>query len=578
MQNKRLKTARKRVALAMLVALVSQASSPNAHAELVEASISDASHVVTAQALSPQDPNAAPPAPAAQATPSVPGTPSAPASPGDGSAATPDQPDAPPTISEPFADPLANQTPGAFPPPTAPSPNLGAGAAGLGLSSSLGVTAGSASFAPTMMGDLFGGGVSIIGASQETTRSFFSQGTIISGSGNSAVLAFDFGSGTPNDIFTDAGTGVDTSGDGQVDQFDILEPLPPTDAPTSPGPGFVYQAGQAVFTGSNTSSAPANGAFTDGDFWFIKYSYVSDVFANGSEGIVIAGPDSATRRTKLSENFSPDLRDRVFFNYNFFNDAFGGLGDVSRYVLGLERIVFDDVMSVEVRLPMAGTLTSHQQADSPGDRSFELGNMTLVGKFLLLKSDDLTWTAGSGVTAPLADDARLMRGDNELLRIENEGIHFLPFMGLLKRFDRRTYFQAYTQFDFDANGNPVAVNLGGGPLQDIGTFSDSALAHVDLSGHRVIYQNRRPSSILKALIANAELHYTGTLQESDVVSGGGVTVANLKGNFNIVNATFGAHLLLGKNLVVTPGMAVPLRDGLDEQFDYEALLQMNYYR
>lgn len=174
------------------------------------------------------------------------------------------------------------------------------------------------------------------------------------------------------------------------------------------------------------------------------------------------------------------------------------------------------------------------------------------------------------------DVARLLSGSNELLRIENEAVHLLPFIGLLHRLDRRTFLQAYTQLDVDVQGNPVLANLSGGPLQGIGRFTDSTLAHADVSAHRVVYENRRPSSLLKGVIANAELHYTGTLQDSDNVAGPGVVVTNLKDNFNIVNATFGAHLLLGDHIVVTPGMSVPLRDGLDKQFDYEAILQVNY--
>ena len=77
---------------------------------------------------------------------------------------------------------------------------------------------------------------------------------------------------------------------------------------------------------------------------------------------------------------------------------------------------------------------------------------------------------------------------------------------------------------------------------------------------------------------NAELHYTGTLEESDIVQGGGLTYTNLKRNFNIVNATLGAHLVTAKNFVITPGMTVPLRDGLYKQFDYEAIVQVNYLR
>jgi hypothetical protein len=46
----------------------------------------------------------------------------------------------------------------------------------------------------------------------------------------------------------------------------------------------------------------------------------------------------------------------------------------------------------------------------------------------------------------------------------------------------------------------------------------------------------------------------------------------------VVNATAGLHLVLRNNLIVTPAMSVPLRDGLDEQFDYEAIVHLNYLR
>jgi len=563
MRSKRTTKFAKRYALALFLGLVTQSASGTAWGQLVDASINNASEVVRAQATAPQD----------TAVPLGPNAPGQPAPLSGAPAAA-----APPAISEPFANPLANQTPNAFTPPAPAAPNRNIGAAGRGLSASLGVTADSFSSAPTMMGDFFGGGVSMVGKPQSIETSFFSAGTILSGSGSTALLAFDFGSGTPNDIFTASGTGVDISGDLQIDQFDLLEPIPPTDAPTSPGQGFLFAGGQAIFTNSITGTAPVNGNFANGQFWFVKYSYVSQGLGVGNQSVIIAGPDAATRRVKLSENFSPEVRDRFFFNYNFFNDAFGGLGDVSRYVLGFERVMIDDLMSVEVRLPMAGTLSSTQQLDQPGGRDFELGNATVVSKFVLLRSNDYILTGGVGATIPLADDAKLLRGTDELLRIENESVHVLPFLGLLRRYDRRTAFQAYTQFDFDVNGNPILENLAGGPLDRIGRFNDSSLAHVDISAHRTVYESRRSTSKLKAVIANAELHYTGTLQRSDAVAGNGIVVTDLKNNFNILNATVGAHLLVGKNIVVTPGMSVPLRDGLDEQFDYEALLQVNYLR
>lgn len=505
-----------------------------------------------------------------------------------------------PPIRDEFADPLSsaqgatpgaqpiNPTPFNTPPPfnsQTPLPNRGLRSGGLGLNQSLGVTAGSFSAAPTMMGDLFGGGVSIVNISRPVTTNFFSQGTVLAGSSfpdsvQDVTIAFDFGSGTPNDLFTAAGTGVDRSGDGFVDQFGLLEPIPPTDAPTSPGEGFVFNGGSATYVGKTptTNTNAANGQFQDGDFWYISYSYALENAGNGAAGIVVAGPDVATRRSKLSENFSPELRDRVFFNYSFFNDAFGGLGDVSRYVLGFEKILLQDAFSVEVRLPMAGTYSSRQQIDRGNERDFELGNLTLIGKALLLRTPGYTVTTGLGLTLPIADDARLLLGERELLRIENQSVHLLPFLGVLHRFNDDTSFQAYSQLDFDLNGNPVLANLDGGPLRGIGRFNDATLLHLDASVHRVVFRTDDPRYSLKSVIANAELHYTGTLQDADNVSGDGVAVTDLKRNFNILNATFGAHLLVGRSLVVTPAMSVPLRDGLDKQFDYEAILQLAYMR
>ena len=80
------------------------------------------------------------------------------------------------------------------------------------------------------------------------------------------------------------------------------------------------------------------------------------------------------------------------------------------------------------------------------------------------------------------------------------------------------------------------------------------------------------------MLLNAEVHYTGTLNEPDVVRDGSLVYSNLQRHFNIVNATFGSHLVLPNNIVVSPAMAIPLRGGLDKQFDYEAIVQLNYLR
>jgi hypothetical protein len=83
---------------------------------------------------------------------------------------------------------------------------------------------------------------------------------------------------------------------------------------------------------------------------------------------------------------------------------------------------------------------------------------------------------------------------------------------------------------------------------------------------------------VRQVIGNAELHYTGSLEDADIVRGPGFEITDLARRFDIVNATFSQHWVLANNVVITPGIAVPLSSGTDKQFDFEAILQLNYLR
>lgn len=429
-----------------------------------------------------------------------------------------------------------------------------------------------------MIGDFFGGPVSTFRGNVVISFTGYSAGTITGGlpGAANASLAFEFGSDvTPNDVFT-TGTGSDLAPDGFADSFAILEPLPPNDALTSPGPGFTFDGGTAVYTNNTTSTTPQTGQFQNGEQWYISYSYSQNIGPD-DPGRPAPGPGVATRRIKISENFSPEVRNRCIANYHFFNDAFGGLGDVSRYVVGAERIIYEDLVSLEARLPLAGTYGSTQRLERAEARDFELGNAALILKGVLLRDRNYIWSGGVGVSIPFADDTRIQSGGRNLLVVENETVHLLPFSALLLNLSRRTSFQLFTQLDVAANGDPVYGDLTGTSLPKLGVFNDSTLLYVDAAISHVLYENPRARRI-RQLIANAEIHYSGTLQESDFVQNNGITFTNLSRHFDVVNATAGMHFVLANNLVITPGMSIPLRDGFDKQFDYEANVQVNLIR
>ncbi|GAA4463931.1 hypothetical protein [Novipirellula rosea] len=508
---------------------------------------------------------------------------------------------APPTLDLPTAEAgsnAGNDSGNAQPEqvqPLAPLPDFSAPTAGDFDSSQFdanpgfsdfGATRGSYSFDPTIIGDFFGGGFSSFQGTQTITFSHLLPGNIqpggSPGSPNS-IIAFEAGNDVPhNDIFT-TGTGFDSSGNGSIDTFFLTEPLPTSDTPTSPGPGFVFDPSTATAVHSAGAANPPSqndspAIYFDGDKWFVTYSYTGEVSGTGTTSIPVPGPGVSTRRVKVAENFSPAIRHRIYLNYSFFNDAFGGLGDISRYTLGVEKVLFEDLFSVEFRLPTAATYGSTQTLGARQDRNFEIGNLTIIPKALLSFSDHYIWSAGLGISVPTADDTRLRSSSGQdLLVVENESVHLLPFSGLLYRVSEDVTLQTYIQLDIAANGDPIRGNRINNTLPVIGKFTDSTLMHLDVAATRSIYRNGNPNAgwIQQALL-NTELHYTATLQESDVVTAGGLRYSNLANHFNIVNATAGIHLLVNDKCVVTPAISIPLRDGLDEQFDYEAMVQINY--
>ncbi len=452
--------------------------------------------------------------------------------------------------------------------------------------SDFGATQGSFSSTPTVIGDFFGGGFSGFQGTQTVTFAHLLPGNIQAGGSPgspNSIIAFEIGGDFPHDDIFTTGTGFDSSGNGAIDTFFLAEPLPTSDAPTSPGPGFVFDPSTATAVHSEGAANPLSQEespvfYFDGDKWFVTYSYKGEVGGPGTAPIPVPGPGVSTRRVKVAENFSPAIRHRVYLNYSFFNDAFGGLGDISRYTLGVEKVMFEDLISVEFRLPTAATYGSTQTVGTREDRNFEIGNLTIIPKAVLSFDRNYMWSVGVGISVPTADDTRLRNGNGQdLLVVENESVHLLPFTGLLYRINEDISFQSYMQLDIAANGDPIRGNRINDTLPVIGKFNDSTLMHLDVAATRSIYRNQDPNSgwIQQALL-NTELHYTATLQDSDVVSASGLRYTNMANHFNIVNATAGFHLLVNDKLVVTPAIAIPLRNGLDEQFDYEAMVQINY--
>ena len=425
---------------------------------------------------------------------------------------------------------------------------------------------------PNVIGDLLNGGSRLVRISVPTE--IFVRGQIIAGSPGSAsaILAFEQdGFGFFNDFNAVPGSGRNTTAGLFADTFDVAEPLPPTDVPTSPGPEFTYDGGTVVYTNSATSTQADPGAFQDDQLWFASYSYSRTVELPPAGGLALS-------QVKISDNNNALPRDRYFFDYKFFEDAAGGLGDTGRYTFGFEKTFLYGMASVDVRLPFVYSLESVQIDGAGGMRGLEFGNLTSIFKLAVWSTYDLIVSAGMGITIPTAQDSRLFLQDGtQVLVIENNAVQLQPFVASLWIPNELFFVNTFVQLDVDANGNPVRGNINGGILPEIGVLQEPTLLSIDTSGGWWFYQNPCQSACLRGAAAIAELHYTTTVQDADVVSSNSVVVTDSTRRLDVLNVTLGLHAQIGDPMTLTTGLTFPLRDGDDRQFNMEFALLANVF-
>lgn len=370
-------------------------------------------------------------------------------------------------------------------------------------------------------------------------------------------------------IASSIGNGIDTNGDGQPDTYPISDP---GTGPTPVIGATTYQDGTAQFPGPGDPVGNGRG-------WITSATYAFDPDPNGTLQTILVPPGggASTRRVKLGENNSPQPRNRVFFTYNYFNNVIAGLGDVNRYSGGAELTYGNGIGSLECRLLMAGTIDSTQNLTSPGARGSELGNLTLIWKHILYQNDNGLISGGCGFGLPTADDTRLILPDgHELLRINNEAVHILPYIAALSSPSDRFFWQAFVQFDFDCNGNSAGLDLFNTGLQPLGVAQDPALLFLDFSAGYVLYDNP-DAPLIRSAAALAELHYTSTLQNDDALQGPGFTIEGFTRRFDVLNLSTGFNVQVGRRTMIRPAIVVPLKNDDDKHFDYEATVQANVY-
>ncbi len=326
-----------------------------------------------------------------------------------------------------------------------------------------------------------------------------------------------------------------------------------------------------------------------------------DTFARGgdlkvTEGSLIENLSSVvlaggTRGLKPSEHNKAIPDNRVYFAYNHFHNAIAtriedpppilALQDqsaVDQYLLGLESRFGDGLWSVELRMPFAGqhdfTYTGGFSAENHGG---EIGNLSVLLKRLVYYNPHTSVVAGLGIETPTGNDF-LSRTGAIGVRLSNDAVHLVPYLGLLHSPDDRWFLHGFVQADFAASGNRLTFVDSTG-LNDGGKFNDQALLYVDASLGRWLHRDAG-AQLLTGVAALAEIHYTTTLEDSDTLAGtplplagSAFTLTNLANRMDVVNLTAALHFEM-RNTSLRVGGVVPITSGSDRFFDAEVAAQL----
>jgi hypothetical protein len=286
----------------------------------------------------------------------------------------------------------------------------------------------------------------------------------------------------------------------------------------------------------------------------------------------------------------------VFFNYNHYHDAFlsdsnfiffSGQNDAAldHYTWGVEKTFFDGLMSLDLRVPFQGRVTTNygnffmKQQDNMGD-------VYLATKVLLCGRENSALCGGAGMSFPSGSDI-VGFVNNTSFEIKRRSFHLTPYLGYMASPCDRLYFTIWGQLDFDCSGNKYVTNSFFNPSQQTGVVQDTAAAYLSATIAWNLFENR--GCWLRTLGGICEFHYSTTIGNEDVFFAPGTfsdlrfgsfdidgVVTNPAGNLSLVNLTTGLQYELACGLNGRVAAVVPLTEGREARFPFELVVQTDF--
>ena len=262
---------------------------------------------------------------------------------------------------------------------------------------------------------------------------------------------------------------------------------------------------------------------------------------------------------KISENMSPRPQDRIFFDFNYFNninDTVNTRNNVPinhikayQYFLGVEKTFCDGNGSIGLRMPI-DTVT----ADSPNNfvstpTRTAVGNLAIFAKYILAQNTKTGSLVSAGLSVEPPSGPGSFGGAPYLFGLNT--IYIQPFIGYIYNW-RNWYIHGFAAFDFPANPNDVTM-----------MYNDFGIGNY-------IYRSADPMSLVTTVAPTFEVHVNTPINHRNPFS-----TTDISGTPDVVNLTYGVNVLFRRRFMLTAAFIMPVSS--PQPFNTEAALLLNVY-
>ncbi len=250
---------------------------------------------------------------------------------------------------------------------------------------------------------------------------------------------------------------------------------------------------------------------------------------------------------KIAENESPLPQDRVYINYNYYDNVRVQAGIpltltyTQRETLGLEKTLLDGDASVGLRLPFLQTYTENPL--SRPQSQTDISDLSIVFKYALVNDRDTGNVLSTGlvVTPPTGPRTQIDLADGT-------GVHstlLQPYVGYLWQ-QNDFFLHGFTSLMVPTDSRDVTI-----------LFNDVGV------GYWLVFAEQR---LLRGLIPTVEAHVNTPLNRR--------SRGDRPRFVDTVDLTAGSHFLLGEHCSLGAAVATPVTG--PRLFDVEALVNFNF--